>query len=41
MKYGRHGGMILAGETEELEEEICPSATLPITNTIWIKPGRS
>jgi hypothetical protein len=33
-----HGGMILTGETEELEKT-CPSATLSTTNPTWTDPG--
>jgi hypothetical protein len=37
-EYGANGGMIFAGETEELGENL-PSATLSTTNPTWIDPG--
>jgi hypothetical protein len=37
-EYGANGGMIFAGETEELGENL-PSATLSTTNHTWIDPG--
>jgi hypothetical protein len=33
MKVESNGGMILTGETEELGENPCPSATLSTTNS--------
>jgi hypothetical protein len=37
-EYGANGGMIFAGETEVLGENL-PSATLSTTNPTWIDPG--
>jgi hypothetical protein len=37
-EYGANGGMIFAGETEELGENP-PSATLSTTNPTWKDPG--
>jgi hypothetical protein len=33
------GGMILTGESEELEEKTSPSVTLSTTNPTWIDLG--
>jgi hypothetical protein len=37
-EYGANGGIIFAGETEELRENL-PSATLSTTNPTWKDPG--
>jgi hypothetical protein len=37
-EYGANGGMIFAGETEKLGENL-PSATLSTTNPTWKDPG--
>jgi hypothetical protein len=37
-EYGAHGGMIFAGETEVLGENL-PSATLSTPTPTWIDPG--
>jgi hypothetical protein len=37
-EYGANGGMIFAGETEELGENLL-SATLSTTNPTWKDPG--
>jgi hypothetical protein len=39
MSMERRGGIILTGETEELGEKTCPSATLSTTNPTWADPG--
>jgi hypothetical protein len=38
MSTESHGG-ILTGETEELREKTCPSATLSIANSTWTDLG--